>query len=472
MTSHEKTTGQRQTGVYNRREGLRPTTAQATTHRAFRQVINNLPITTAEKSARHVPESQPIIHSGDHRNASGRQSNVLASGSPNRRDSFSIDGFLQQQEARVDSFLQDSEIRAEAQRSGFQQVIDRLSHVVANFSNGVAHWLGHPATNQVAQLCQELQAANHRYVEVDARYQHIMLEHRALKRQFQEAKTQLANALKERDEQRRFVNGVNLADSAKVSDDSIQSKWKQLDYNTRCLARALAKCPIRIPSETAVRRRFSSIHSSWHELLLDGEYKELIIQAYLWYVVEEQVFESKGKIWGGGHVSNLKAIQSQLVGLAPAMDNPQHLGLSLRQVAKWFTQGTALLGHFFGRDEKEFLKQTSDEAQRLASFCDIAPIKTDVGLARETKGIFETALDLDEILMRSKAIFTMRWPETLQKTPRFNEIRMDAVAFTKELTSESIVKFSISPILAKIGNADGYNYDSQMILCKASVVCE
>lgn len=90
------------------------------------------------------------------------------------------------------------------------------------------------------------------------------------------------------------------------------------------------------------------------------------------------------------------------------------------------------------------------------------------------KAILEAALDLDEMLMSSKAIFLVRWPQDGQSKTlqRFDANQMESLAHTNELSSKTIVRFFISPMLIKIGNADGCNYDSEMTLCKATVACE
>jgi hypothetical protein len=88
------------------------------------------------------------------------------------------------------------------------------------------------------------------------------------------------------------------------------------------------------------------------------------------------------------------------------------------------------------------------------------------------KGIIEAAMELDEMLMSSKAIFTVCWPEiNSPKRQRFNTTEMEAFVRGKYLTSKTVVEFAISPLLIKMGNADGCNYDSRMVVCKSLVVC-
>jgi hypothetical protein len=86
--------------------------------------------------------------------------------------------------------------------------------------------------------------------------------------------------------------------------------------------------------------------------------------------------------------------------------------------------------------------------------------------------IFENALELDEIFMKSKAFFAIRsHVPAKQEQLRFDANRMEALAYGETLSSQSIVHFIVSPLLKKSGNGDGCNYDDAMVLCKASVVC-
>lgn len=158
---------------------------------------------------------------------------------------------------------------------------------------------------------------------------------------------------------------------------------------------------------------------------------------------------------------------------APEVDGPKRPSLSARHVARWSAQGAALFGRFFERDQNTLNRLAIEEIDKLKSFCNISSKKTTRGFLRDMKSIMEAALDLDEMLMNSRALFSVRWCENVQSEPlRFDEARMEVSAYNKDLSSQSAVEFEISPMLVKVGNADGCNYHSYMVLCKASVVCE
>ncbi|KIL94793.1 hypothetical protein FAVG1_01724 [Fusarium avenaceum] len=388
-----------------------------------------------------------------------------------RPDQASINNFFQAQQARMSTLLQKSEKLVESQSSTFKQMMDRLSKTTSSFSDTIAHWLRHPTTNEAANLYREIQKSHTRFVEADKQNRQLKSEKQVLEKQLKESETKLAAALEERDEQRQLADSA-WSGSAKVSDDAVQSKWKQLDYNIRAMARALAKCQIRCVQDDVVEERFSMIHEDWQKLLTDDNHKEFVIQAYLWLAVFGQVFQDQGGIRGAGGVADLKTMRDTLVGLAPDTDRPGRPGPSLRHVARWSAQGAALFEHFIGRNQKAFKRHASVELERLKAFCDADSKNPDTDFLQEMKTVLGTAMDLDDMLMSSRAVFMVRWNESGQSTHvLFNGDKMEAIAYSEELSPKTIVEIEISPMLVKTGNADGCNYDSSMVLAKALAVC-
>ena len=79
-------------------------------------------------------------------------------------------------------------------------------------------------------------------------------------KEIQEANAKLQSALQERDQLRKLLDGGSLANSSKVTDDSIKSKWTEIDYNIRCLLHGLDNAPPvqSLDDEVASRLRFLS----------------------------------------------------------------------------------------------------------------------------------------------------------------------------------------------------------------------
>ncbi|KAF5531843.1 hypothetical protein FNAPI_13120 [Fusarium napiforme] len=395
----------------------------------------------------------PLVDIGNYGGASGRQISAVPQHRLNDGNNSSMDEFLMVQESRVNSFLQNSAHQMDVQRSALHQVANHLSTTATNIGQSIAQWIGNPASEQGASLYQELEKSRNRQIDADNQYRQLKDEYQALEKRLQDSNTKLENAIKERDEQRRLAESANWTGSTKVSDDAIRSKWKQLGYNIRAMSRALAKCQIHRPQNDDIKNRLSMAVPRWKRLLPNDDHKEFLISAYLWTIVEE-IIEEGSEIMGGDHGMNFKAIRAEFIGVAPEGDKPSGRGPTLRHVARWAAQGAALFGHFF-----------------LKAFVTFPKDKPSADLLQEMKTIIDAALELDEMLMNSKAIFTVHRPESDgSKNQRFDATRMDAFIQGKDLSSKTVVEFAISPMLIKMGNADGCNYGSCMVVCK-SLVC-
>jgi hypothetical protein len=202
------------------------------------------------------------------------------------------------QQAQMNSLLYHSEQNAETQRS----LLERFSASINHFGSTIGNWLDNSAVKQSEYLLSQL---NH--------YQELESENLTLKRQLKESDSRLTKALEERDEYKRISDGNDWTGSVKVSDDDVQGKWKQLDYNIRSLAKALAKCPVNPPTTELAKERFSTIASHWMDLLGDQDYREWTIHAYLWVVVQNLIFTGSGKIWGGDHALGFKKLREVLL---------------------------------------------------------------------------------------------------------------------------------------------------------------
>ncbi|KAF5537427.1 hypothetical protein FMEXI_9883 [Fusarium mexicanum] len=412
----------------------------------------------------------PLVDVGNSGGDPGRQSNDALQHRLKVRNNSSMDEFLMVQESRVNGFLQHSAQQMEVQRSGLQQVADHLSTTASNIGQSIAQWMGHPASERAASLYQELEKSYSRQVDADNQYRQLKDEYQVLEKQLQDSNIKLENAIKERDEQRRLAESTNWTGSTKVSDDAIQSQWKQLGYNIRAMSRSLAKCQIRRPQNDGIKNRLSMAVPRWNRLLTNGGHKEFIISAYLWVIVEE-IIEEGSEIMGGDHGINFKAIRAEFIGAAPEGEKPSDRGPTLRHVARWAAQGAALFGHFFLRNEQALRTRAACEVEGLKAFLAFPKDKSSSDLFQEMKTIIDTALELDEMLMNSKAIFTICRPEgDGSKNQRFDATEMEAFIQGKDLSSKTVVEFAISPMLIKMGNADGCNYDSRMVVCK-SLVC-
>ena len=86
--------------------------------------------------------------------------------------------------------------------------------------------------------------------------------------------------------------------------------------------------------------------------------------------------------------------------------------------------------------------------------------------------IIQMAMELDAMLGTSKAVFDICWSTKVNEgSVQMDDSCMEAVGFGNASSQNMNVAFYISPILLKRGNADGREYDKQMVLEKARVFC-
>lgn len=81
-------------------------------------------------------------------------------------------------------------------------------------------------------------------------------------------------------------------------------------------------------------------------------------------------------------------------------------------------------------------------------------------------------MELDAMLGTSKAVFDICWnAKDSEGSMQMDDSRMEVVACEDAPSQDMKVAFYASPALLKRGNADGREYDRQMVLEKARVFC-
>ncbi|UPK97892.1 hypothetical protein LCI18_008827 [Fusarium solani-melongenae] len=389
----------------------------------------------------------------------------------------------QMQRGAMESFLKELDFKHEQQRSSIISVLEQsyacISQAAATIKNGVSRLLGgQQDANKTGELQERLRVTTQEKLNFEAQAKHLSAKNDTLHQMLQEAQDKLARALQERDEQRRLADGETLANSTKLTDDAVRGKWKELDYNISTLAKALAKYSPGRTTDDTVKHRFNAVSPSWRALIAKEDFREFILCAYLWMLVEGEVFDGKGGVWAGETAAAFKSLRGKLIARLPRKVDPTKRAThSLQQGARWLVQGSAILDSTWGYDRKALQHLTTTEVEALDSFlrfskCDTGMIASRV--AEEMKVILKSAVELDRMLMSSRALFLVRWPDMRQDTSEllvFDNTLMEAVAWEREVSPKSVVELIVSPSLVKLGNADGQNYDKHIALSKGSVVC-
>ena len=151
---------------------------------------------------------------------------------------------------------------------------------------------------------------------------------------------------------------------------------------------------------------------------------------------------------------------------------------SVARIAKWLAQGATMIGQLWDKDDAAIKRMVHTETKRLLPFVSDHQSKVDRAykkISDQLSDIICSAVELDQMMMCSKAVFQVRWLDQSQKPGplgRWNPEVMEAEAYKQDLSEKSRVKFRLSPIVYKAGTADGRNYDSRMVLVKGRVVCD
>ncbi|KAF5617448.1 hypothetical protein F52700_12643 [Fusarium sp. NRRL 52700] len=342
--------------------------------------------------------------------------------------------------------------------------------------------------SEIAAL-QELLGEEQQNNEILTR-DHINLskEHKKLNRAYQkqsdelhETNGKLEDVLLERDQLRQLLEGGTFANSAKTTDITILGTWKNLAFNIRGLAYTLARTPDIVELDETVTERLRLMTPGYMKLFQDKDYSHALMQGYLWILIKELVFKpigSSGLTWGGSQTTSLKLVKEEVYSqiLLKKGKSPDYL-TTLAHAARSFSQVSAMFSKLWD-DNNEFIKELiSHETRLLRPFIlrgSTRVSRSEKKINEQLTDIVQCAIELDKMMMCSKAYFRIMWNLPGKKSPtnvRYDNKFMESGIYEVKLGSKSRVKFFISPILFKTGTADGQKYDTMNVLAKASVVC-
>ncbi|KAM0564413.1 hypothetical protein ACHAPJ_000626 [Fusarium lateritium] len=330
---------------------------------------------------------------------------------------------------------------------------------------------------EIEELKSKLRAEEQYSEDVSARLKDSDQKLDQVTEELRRTNATLHDALCERDQKRQLLDGGTLANSAKTTDDAILSKWDQLAYNIRCLAHILAHDPPTQQLDDAVTKRLRSISNSYHKFLKDEDYCGSFMEGYLWALIKDEVFEAKTPVWGGSGSAYFKWTRDCIIARVGEKDPPQNDEPTLAHAARWFAQGSNMITKLWGKDHRIIKSLVNTETKLLKPFFllhDSRTDRADKNVNDQLRDIIHSAIELDIMMMCSKAIFRVLWRDESQEEgprQRFNEDVMIADVWVEEPTRKSLVKFFVSPILYKHGTADGQRYHTQIVLAKATVAC-
>jgi hypothetical protein len=273
----------------------------------------------------------------------------------------------------------------------------------------------------------------------------------------------------------------------KVSDSDIAGDWQKLSFNIRDL---VSQCVTKEPTnecdelETLMDWLKRYLPLSLCEI---SSLRVAVLRRTIWHIIILGVFSGELAIWHGEIGKMLTQFLSEkskycfpllyLEDLGVIANITSHIDLNHLKDPHYLKIVSQMKFRVIaGLSEKtQFNKRAMDKLIDRAIFhlYDFIPDPLMDFFQDQMKKLIVEAMGLHTVMMKSKAIFLLRWigdddgkklspynPESMQSMQ--NDV--DADAF------DQIVEFVEAPALVKYGNADGDGFQHSMILCKASVI--
>ncbi|KAL4730384.1 hypothetical protein ACLX1H_002418 [Fusarium chlamydosporum] len=338
-----------------------------------------------------------------------------------------------------------------------------------------------PTPAALTKLKEQLNAEKKKYRDLNKEHKALIREHEICDQQteeLREMKSRLDEVLADRDQQQASLEGGSLVNAAKETDSTIVVLWAQIAYNIRNVAYLLAHSAVTQELSSTVTERLRSLTRDYKKFLSSQDHCIDLMQGYLWVLLEKKVFRADQPLWGGPSSTPFKLVKEKLHDrICLKMDGNSERETALTNAARGLVQISTMLSQLWDQDETLINQIINDETKILEPFF-LQPHsranRIDQKIRDQLKDIFHAAIKLDRIMLTSKAFFQRCWRNPWRKRSSvqlFNEEFMISDNHESKLTDKSRVWFFVSPALTKNGTADGQNYDSMIVLEKASVVC-
>ncbi|KAI8952992.1 hypothetical protein F4801DRAFT_576974 [Xylaria longipes] len=238
-----------------------------------------------------------------------------------------------------------------------------------------------------------------------------------------------------------------------VDDAEMVSKWNQLQYGIKNLARTYLHDPIS-PKRLAQKQRalLKSVSPLYQEYLSAKGQVHLLFQSLLWMQITESILLKPTNVWG----DNLSVAFDILLKVGQKSKEDYH---------SWRAQTGGIIQDARGTDN-----QTERQLKSMI-YSTIAPFILKETLSDERHGtiihrsierIVDKAIDIAVIFNQSRCVYRLR---RVIHRERFSPRTME---FDEECNAPQ-VDLMISPGLLKYGNSKGEDYDQRLVLAKSHV---
>ena len=192
-------------------------------------------------------------------------------------------------------------------QAGMNQVVDYIRNTFMRPAQPPTH-------ADLEKLKNELEVEKTHVKDLNNNYNMSKHTINQQQKEIQKANAKLQDALQERDQLRKLLDGGSLANSSKVTDDAIKSKWTEIDYNIRCLVHGLDNAPPMLSLDDEVRNRLRFLSREYLKILHDPDLRVFLMRGYLWVLIQDNVFNSGENLWGGPELRSYKASRGSLIG--------------------------------------------------------------------------------------------------------------------------------------------------------------
>ncbi|KAI8676897.1 hypothetical protein LRP88_10089 [Fusarium phalaenopsidis] len=279
----------------------------------------------------------------------------------------------------------------------------------------------------------------------------------------------------ENQEQKDFIHDLRLDVSAldaelkkgsdfpyeKISDDKIEDEWLQLAHEIQNFTlQVLTRDPTRATAPPGANT--AQVNALRAKRKQDPELVNFHFQKHIWDRINSEVFQAGSNIWGGRGGQSFNRLCIDVAGGdAEEMKNFSPLKAQTASVLSSTRDGV---------NNAQAAKLVNGLKADLHVFTDLEMTKhaeKAKGVERRLKKIIDRAMHLNMLFMASRAFFL---PMGVQD--QYEDDNVD-IRYTRGNMENTQLELQVSPQIVKYGEADGYNFESCIIVCKAIVtMCE
>ncbi|KAL6908480.1 hypothetical protein GGI43DRAFT_429465 [Trichoderma evansii] len=235
----------------------------------------------------------------------------------------------------------------------------------------------------------------------------------------------------------------------KVSDDTISGAWNQLCCNVQ-----------NIVSNYLTSASHSGISTNGMLPMRD-----ILARRQLWVIICFHCFKGLTEHW----YEKIGQLLAQRIDQIDPLDPPSHQYLKMISNMKSAFDPNIKENGRLGEDSE----QNQAVIDVVTCFGDEISHERKEVFKRDVWEVIKQAANIHFAMMRSKAIFIVKWAESHNEEDDCEYDPETMISFQDGIDtalSSYVVDVNESPAVWKIGNADGENFDFAMVLCKSVVV--